>query len=293
MQSITFECEVITPMFLAGADGQTPELRPPSIKGALRFWWRALHGHLPLKVLKERESAIFGSASGGRSTVIVRARIIEDSQGIEFPVPHKKFMKQYAFTPRRTKIEVKLSLTRIVKLNNALLFDFEHLKSLFLLTATLGGFGKRARRGMGSATITNASDVNCRQPTTLSEIYNHIQKFSKFFALSNDYISNTYSGALGEYGCIRSIAIGYDEDKTSDVTMDISKTTHIFHERDYRKYEATIGRARGGRMSSSVYVSVIEGVAPIVTTLNIATNKYKYNVSLSLQQDFVNAILKR
>jgi len=33
-------------MFLAGADGVTPELRAPSIKGAMRFWWRACNGHL-------------------------------------------------------------------------------------------------------------------------------------------------------------------------------------------------------------------------------------------------------
>jgi CRISPR-associated protein Cmr1 len=60
MHKITFECETITPMFLSGADGSTPELRPPSIKGALRFWWRAMNGDLDLKTLKEREGEIFG-----------------------------------------------------------------------------------------------------------------------------------------------------------------------------------------------------------------------------------------
>jgi CRISPR-associated protein Cmr1 len=63
-RKITFECEVITPMFLAGADGSTPELRPPSIKGALRFWWRALNGHLPLHELKQKEDEIFGGTDG-------------------------------------------------------------------------------------------------------------------------------------------------------------------------------------------------------------------------------------
>jgi len=38
MKQITFECETVTPMFLAGADGKTPELRAPSIKEALRFY---------------------------------------------------------------------------------------------------------------------------------------------------------------------------------------------------------------------------------------------------------------
>lgn len=69
--TITFTCETITPMFLSGADGQTPELRPPSIKGALRFWWRAMNGHLSLEELKKKEDEIFGGTEG-RSKVVVR-----------------------------------------------------------------------------------------------------------------------------------------------------------------------------------------------------------------------------
>ncbi len=81
MQSITFTCEVITPMFLAGADGTTPELRPASIKGALRFWWRAMNGHLvgengDLTTLKNREAEIFGGSGKGqgRSKVVIRVQ---------------------------------------------------------------------------------------------------------------------------------------------------------------------------------------------------------------------------
>ena len=43
MNTITFELETITPMFMAGADGETFELRPSSIKGDMRFWWRAYY----------------------------------------------------------------------------------------------------------------------------------------------------------------------------------------------------------------------------------------------------------
>ena len=75
MQTITFTCETITPMFLAGADGTTPELRAPSIKGALRFWWRAMNGDKDLKTLQEEETKIFGGTSGDsgqRSNVLIR-----------------------------------------------------------------------------------------------------------------------------------------------------------------------------------------------------------------------------
>lgn len=44
MQILEAEYEIVTPMFIGGAaQHEQPELRPPSIKGALRFWWRALY----------------------------------------------------------------------------------------------------------------------------------------------------------------------------------------------------------------------------------------------------------
>ncbi|MFZ1105749.1 MAG: type III-B CRISPR module RAMP protein Cmr1 [Hyphomicrobiaceae bacterium] len=42
MHRIEAEFEIVTPMFLGGADPKgSAELRAASIKGALRFWWRA------------------------------------------------------------------------------------------------------------------------------------------------------------------------------------------------------------------------------------------------------------
>ena len=41
MDSVEFDLEVVTPMFLGGANVNDAELRIPSIKGMLRFWWRA------------------------------------------------------------------------------------------------------------------------------------------------------------------------------------------------------------------------------------------------------------
>jgi CRISPR-associated protein Cmr1 len=74
IKNMKFECEIITPMFISGADGHTPELRPPSIKGMLRFWWRALNGHLGLIDLKKNEAIKFGSSDEkiGKSKIIIR-----------------------------------------------------------------------------------------------------------------------------------------------------------------------------------------------------------------------------
>lgn len=45
MPHITFHCRTISPMFIGGADPDVAELRPPSLKGALRFWERAVARH--------------------------------------------------------------------------------------------------------------------------------------------------------------------------------------------------------------------------------------------------------
>ena len=46
MQEVTFDVQTVTPLFLAGADQATAELRAPSFRGEMRYWLRALVGGL-------------------------------------------------------------------------------------------------------------------------------------------------------------------------------------------------------------------------------------------------------
>lgn len=71
-----FKCELLTPMFGGSALPGKCELRPPAIKGALRFWWRAMHGNLGLKEMRVKEEALFGTVRGkaGKSKVSVHVR---------------------------------------------------------------------------------------------------------------------------------------------------------------------------------------------------------------------------
>ena len=66
---------VVTPLFCAGADRRQAEVRLPSFKGVLRFWWRALawsrYGG-DLQKIREQEDALFGSSGGGQSRVSMR-----------------------------------------------------------------------------------------------------------------------------------------------------------------------------------------------------------------------------
>jgi CRISPR-associated protein Cmr1 len=62
LPGVTLQCETVTPLFLGGADPRgAPELRPPSLRGALRFWFRALLADPNLAILREHEACVFGS----------------------------------------------------------------------------------------------------------------------------------------------------------------------------------------------------------------------------------------
>lgn len=75
MQRVSVQLQLVTPLFLAGADprGQ-PELRAPSLRGLLRFWLRALLGGVlngqPHMVF-QKECRVFGSTDSA-SPVVVR-----------------------------------------------------------------------------------------------------------------------------------------------------------------------------------------------------------------------------
>jgi CRISPR-associated protein Cmr1 len=284
MQSITFECEVITPMFLAGADGITPELRPPSIKGALRFWWRALNGHLPLEELRKREALIFGSAEHGRSKVIIRVDedMEWDNRSAASPTPHKPRFQKNAFRPGQ-------SFSIVLSMFNEQEMTFSDLEKLFLLTATLGGIGGRVRRGFGAFNVVNIKDsvLNLKQPKTLKEIDNLLSNES--FRLVDKKIVSL-GQRMNKYPYIKEIEIG---SPNADVLKKIGFTTHEVMGLDKYGYETALGHASRGRFASPVYVSIIKtavGLRPIIVTLNTAPEDDK-RVDYKLQTTFKDRIL--
>lgn len=70
-KSLTF----ITPAFLAGANQNSPEVRAPSIRGALRWWFRVLGGTI------EEEKALFGGVHEGTVASAVRVRVVPGGVG--------------------------------------------------------------------------------------------------------------------------------------------------------------------------------------------------------------------
>lgn len=177
MKSITFTCEVVTPMFLAGADGQKSELRSSSIKGAMRFWWRTMHGDLKINALREKEFAIYGG--GGEHAVkskisisvshlYAKSDVSLPPKSISMPSPVSgnvgrsidgdlfKYLAYGAedrmYYPPKYEFEVKFAYHDV-----HLSFDDAILKPFYLLSF-FGGLGAKSRNGFGSFRIKKCSD---------------------------------------------------------------------------------------------------------------------------------------
>jgi CRISPR-associated protein Cmr1 len=283
MHTITLKCNcnIITPMFLSGADGKTPELRAPSIKGAIRFWWRAMNGHLSPEDLKRKETAIFGGSGekDGRSKVIIKIDKFPeyDGQYKYNPVPHENF-RLPAFE-QSEEFSITFSLVQNITYKNKIIFDLEKLKDLFILTSVLGGLGKRARRGFGCFQIIEVDNKPFSFDYSISSISNLLNPIEPTFKIENDKIvMNKEAHLEAIYPYVKEIELGEKVKEYGDLLLKISKNSSVFDcyytgfaERIYLK-----NRLENKRLSSPIYISILSNNGfyhPIITTLNCAFEK--------------------
>lgn len=273
MHKLTFHCKTITPMFLAGADGRTPELRAPSIKGAMRFWWRAMNGHFSTKNLHKRESEIFGGTEKGqgRSKFSVNLINLPKETNFEYrPLPHSKHHKKQFQIPA-----IKPGSEFSVKFRTHHLNIKHIVRDLFIVTTILGSFGKRSRRGFGSIKLESYEDNGKRYSlddsydnllSLLEEKLNSININDKdLFEKSNNSIESIIQNK--SYPCIKKIEIGEEKEDINSILINIGEATHRYSWCEH------LGFAKGKkRLASPIYVSVIKDkdkYYPIITTLNL------------------------
>lgn len=173
---------VVTPLFCAGIDPSHAELRLPSFKGVLRFWWRALAWSRcggDLKQIKQEEDTLFGSTESGQSRVLMRlvpplrlatvpigtiltksdsnTRVVgEGARYLGYGV-----MEAFGSKNKRTKAG---QLTRAcyrppveftVQLRTRALDreSLDSLKNALTAVGVLGGMGAKSRKGYGSLVV--------------------------------------------------------------------------------------------------------------------------------------------
>jgi CRISPR-associated protein Cmr1 len=165
--------ETVTPLLLHGADNKTPELRPPSFRGAMHYWWRAALGGVigdkNLKALHELEGAVFGSTECG-SPISLRLQALDIEKIKADLLPHKgKFISSGALVG-----SFELILTQ-PRCNDALVWDAACAS--LVLALTFGGVGQRSRRGYGALRVVDASEAKVKPfPTTKRGWETHVKK---------------------------------------------------------------------------------------------------------------------
>ena len=169
---------IVTPLFMSGSDKFKAELRVPSIKGALRFWWRALAlGRLgTVKKVREDECRIFGSAENdiGQSRVHLRLKLPENAEQykeqilkyeggepvgpgarylgygvVESVSSRKKNTKEGQILRSCLKYPFNGILNILIK-NDTNEDDIKSVAAALIAMGLFGGLGSRSRKGYGS-----------------------------------------------------------------------------------------------------------------------------------------------
>lgn len=200
-----FSGEVVTPLFMGGSDArQNPELRSPSLRGALRYWFRALLGGcesipLTIETLKNEEQRVFGSPDTGSAVAVTlhgewddqiltyqKDRALRTPNGDYSPTGKDYLLWSMAesgrqgtprYLPSREYIKPgsKFAITLRTRLNQ------EMLKRAYIalwLLSNFGAIGARANRGAGSFQITSfrTDDLpDFKLCESTDELYNHLK----------------------------------------------------------------------------------------------------------------------
>lgn len=161
-----YDCEVVTPLFLGGAEPKEAELRVPPIKAAMRFWWRALYDGGNVEQMAKDESDIFGSTEK-KSAVSVQlsadmTKTVPNDlpKGWPIPVEGKTFnayiIEYLAFGLLDPKLKPKYIRKHIEEESRfKIIVTFpKHVEddvvSAMKSLISFGGLGARSRNGFGS-----------------------------------------------------------------------------------------------------------------------------------------------
>ena len=183
MRRLEARFKVVTPCFLGG-QSHDAELRLPSIKGALRFWWRALayarvaqagRGDRIIDRLEKEESHLFGSSEAGQSRLIMRLdadaalpilekdKILSDESGagVGIGARYLGYGVMEAFRrPAKGKEAGQLMRSCLkapfefsLRISAAETESLQSIEPAVRLLGMIGGLGSKSRKGYGSLNL--------------------------------------------------------------------------------------------------------------------------------------------
>jgi len=199
MEEVSLEVETVTPLFIAGADQRNignEGLRPPSLRGLMRWWFRALAGNYAgndIVSLKRAEDEIFGSTTSKSKVSLITSgeneptQITKECKSWNEAIVWSNWVDYFFFScldkrkdRRRNIIKVNSKPFYPEKSKFEITMFGEESKlriylSSFWALVHLGGIGFRARRGGGCLKIrsvkgdTSGLNFICKGPDQLEQ----------------------------------------------------------------------------------------------------------------------------
>jgi CRISPR-associated protein Cmr1 len=186
---------VVTPLFLGGADGTEAEIRAASLKGALRFWYRATSysAGADITTIKKKEEEIFGSSEKGQSSFLID--VVDEN--IKIIDKGHKWKGQGMFYLGYGLINFKGIQTKRKCINSGGSFrvrfcfrgkkmNLEENRAVLVKALTaldlFGGLGSRSRRGFGSLTLESLlvdEEEKAQLLADVSELQDKIKEFCR------------------------------------------------------------------------------------------------------------------
>jgi CRISPR-associated protein Cmr1 len=251
MHKKNLHCIITTPILCHGENESYSELRAPSLKGCLRYWWRAIHADLSLEDLRKKEGEIFGGTEKKASFSLQIVNIKNERTIKQTILPHdikkSNFSKDALTEP--TEFSVIISSYEEAKI--------KMITNLLVLLSVLGGIGGRSRRGLGCFKIKSVENIPQNDISSEEQILTLIREINPHFSYENSLNS--------QYPTIERIEIGKNGHFSfNSLFLLINQSAHEC-DSEYTGY------AKGSRRyASPIYVSIIEKnnqYYPIITTL--------------------------
>ncbi len=173
MELLRVTYRIVTPLFLSGAKPDDAELRGPSIKGALRYWYRAIDPRYNLskniESLKKGESPTYeGDLFGGTGQEEGQARFLLRLHGSDLQKEvwkgkreHPFFLRYLGFSLDRNRkyfipeqtFSISFRLRPLTGDEEKAREDWQCLIASIWLLGHIGGLGSRSRRGFGTVAL--------------------------------------------------------------------------------------------------------------------------------------------
>ena len=212
----SYRLTFITPLFSKGTYDDLPEIRPPSIRGQLHWWFRALGGKYA------DENAIFGGVHGGAvaSKIVVRVGNVSGKIGKVATLPHKpggQKSEKTAFLPTAT-FDLHL-FERLGGLSKGHRVSFQRALEAWLLAGTLG---LRATRASGSFVWQPAETgtEGILMPDTLADYRQRLEMVFGGSALKVILLDEPFKNPEEARVCLSDTLGGRDDPHgTSDLTQ--------------------------------------------------------------------------